>query len=168
MYLHVDLCCGSGGWQAPFEESDQWRSVGLDIRRDLRPDVQADVRHVPLNCGPAVVTASPPCVEFARWMLPWLDGSEPSMGLVDACLRAITTLSPEFWVLENSRGLKQYTGFPERKRAGPFYLWGELPPFDCRLPDYSKQSISGEHPEQRARIPYPLADALRQAVEVWA
>jgi hypothetical protein len=163
--LHVDLCTGLGGWTAPFENAPGWRSVGLDIRPDLDADVVADVRQLPLECSPDLLTMSPPCTEFARWMLPWLDEPKPSTELVQACVAAAHELDPEYWVLENSRGLKQYTGTEERKRVGAYYLWGEFPPFDVRLADGGKMSVSGRNPEKRAEIPYGLADSLRRAIE---
>jgi len=162
--LHVDLGCGLGGWQTPFQDSGRWRSVGIDIRRDLEPDVQADLRHLPLDCSPTLLTMSPPCTEFARWMLPWLDEPDPDMTLVEACLEAADELDPNHWVLENSRGLHQYWR-PAATHYGPFYLWGEFPAFDVEQSWAGKMQTSGSDPEKRAEIPYALADGLRRAVE---
>lgn len=166
-HIHIDLCTGLGGWKAPFEDSDGWRSVGIDIRGDLDADVVGDVRALPFDCSPTLVTASPPCTEFSRWDMPWLDEPEPSLELVEACLEAVETLDPDWWVLENVRGLDRYWR-PARKRVGPFHLWGEFPPFDTVYTDGGKMSVSGERPEERAKIPYGLADSLRRSVEVFA
>jgi len=162
--LHVDLGCGLGGWQDPFRESPRWRSVGLDIRHDVRPDVQADIRRLPLECSPTLLTMSPPCTEFARWMLPWLDEPAPDMTLVEACLDAVDELDPDWWVLENSRGLHQFWR-PAATHYGAFYLWGEFPAFDVRADWQSKESRSGRDADERAKIPSGLADGLRRAVE---
>jgi len=165
--LHVDLCCGLGGWQQPFREAENWRTVGLDIRRDVGPDIVADVRELPVaDCEPTLVTSSPPCTEFTRWMLPWLDEPEPDLSLVRACLDAIEYLQPEWWLLENSRGLHQYWR-PARTHYGAFYLWGEFPTFDVPDDWAGKMQTSGENPEKRAEIPYHLGDAVKQSVEVW-
>ena len=166
--LHVDLGTGLGGWTAPFQESDGWLSVGIDIRDDLEADVVGDLRHLPVDCSPTLLTMSPPCTEFARWMMPWLPDDEPSMELVEACLRAVDELDPDWWILENSRGLKQFWDVQESKRVGPFYLWGEFPPFDVPYTDGGKMSVSGENPEKRAQIPFELADGVRRSVEVFA
>lgn len=163
--LHVDLCCGLGGWQQPFEDADAWTTVGIDIRDDLEADVVADVQALPLDCSPTLVTASPPCTPFSRYSMPWLDEPEPDTSVVEACLGAIEELAPEWWVLENVRGLKQYLGVQERKRVGPYYLWGEFPAFDVLASDGGKMGVSGEYPEKRAVIPYELADSLRRSVE---
>jgi hypothetical protein len=163
-FLHIDLATGLGGWTAPFRDSAAWRSVGLDIRDDLNADVVGDIRILPFDCSPTLLTMSPTCREFTRWMLPWLDEPNPNLSLVEACLEAVQELSPDYWVLENSRGLHMYWE-PARTHVGPFYLWGEFPPFDVALPDGGKMSVSGESPEKRAKIPYPLADSLRQSVE---
>jgi hypothetical protein len=163
--LHVDLCTGIGGWSAPFQDAPGWRSVGLDVRDDLNADVIADVRRLPVDCSPTLVTASPPCTEFTRYSLPWLDEPEPDISLVRACLDAIDDLNPDWWVLENVQGLKQYWGREETKRVGPYYLWGEFPTFDVAVSDGGKMSVSGTNPEERARIPYAIADSLRRSVE---
>jgi hypothetical protein len=47
----------------------------------------------------------------------------------------------------------------------PYYLWGEFPAFDVALSDGGEMSVSGERPEEWAKIPYPLADSLRRSVE---
>jgi hypothetical protein len=166
--LHIDLGTGMGGWTAPFENAPGWRSVGLDIRDDLDADVVGDMRYLPFDCSPTLLTMSPPCTEFTRYALPWLDEPEPSLSLVESCFQAVDELDPDCWVLENVSGLKQYTGWQETKRVGPYYLWGEFPPFDVALSDGGKMSLSGENPEKRAQIPYELADALRRSVEVFA
>lgn len=165
--LHIDLCCGLGGWQQPFREDDSWRTVGLDIREDLSPDVVADVRELPLrDCEPTLITASPPCTQFTRWDLPWHDEPDPDMSLVTACLEAVEQLDPDWWVLENVRGLHRYWK-PANFHAGAFYLWGELPPYDIHANWKGKMQTSGENPEERAKIPYRLAATVKNAVEVW-
>lgn len=163
--LHIDLCTGLGGWKGPFEDSPEWRSVGIDIRDDLDADVIGDVRALPIDASPTLLTMSPPCTNFTRHSLPWLHEPEPDMTLVQACLEIADDLEPEYWILENVRGLKQYWGREETKRVGPYYLWGEFPPFDVAVSDGGKMSTSGEYPEQRAQIPYELADSLRRSVE---
>ena len=162
--LHVDLGTGLGGWTQPFRESPGWRSVGIDIREDLDADVIGDIRHLPVDCSPTLLTMSPPCTEFARWVLPWCDEPEPDLSLVEACLDAVDELEPEWWVLENSRGLSMYWR-EAAQHVGPYYLWGNLPQIDVNLPDDGKMSVSGEYPEKRAEIPYELADAVRRVAE---
>jgi hypothetical protein len=164
--LHIDLGTGKGGWKAPFRAADGWRSVGLDIRGDLDADVVGDMRRLPLDCQPTLLTMSPPCTEFARWMLPWLDEPQPDLSLVRACLDAVEELHPDWWVLENSRGLHQYWQEAD-KHVGPYYLWGEFPPFDAALADGGKMQVPGRNPEKRAEIPFALADAVRRSVEVF-
>lgn len=163
--LHIDLCCGLGGWSGPFQESDQWRSVGLDIRGDLEADVVGDVTALPFDCSPDLLTMSPPCTPFSRYSMPWLDEPNPDTSIVEACYDALEDLDPTYWVLENVRGFKQYTGIQEQKRVGPYYLWGDFPAFDVLASDGGKMSVSGEYPEKRAQIPYGLADSLRRSVE---
>jgi len=161
--LHVDLGTGLGGWTEPFRDSDLWRSVGVDIRDDLEADIVGDIRHLPIGASPDLLTMSPPCTEFSRWMLPWLDEPNPDLSLVEACLDVVEELEPEWWALENSRGLHQYWRDADQ-HVGPFYLWGNLPPIEADVP-HGKMQVSGERPEERAKIPYELADAVRREAE---
>lgn len=163
--LHVDLGTGLGGWTAPFQDVPGWQSVGIDIRDDLEADVIGDIRQVPLDCSPELLTMSPPCTEFARWMLPWLHEPNPDLSLVEACLDAVEELDPRWWILENSRGLHMYWRPARKVVSGRWYLWGEFPPFDVALSDGGKMAVSGRNPEERAKIPYGLADSLRRSVE---
>jgi len=165
--LHVDLCAGRGGWQAATKDDPHWRTVGLDIRPMDGVDVQADVQHLPLDCQPDLLTMSPPCTQFTRYMLPWLDEPNPDMSLVHACMDAVDELEPRWWIMENSRGLHQYWK-PARKHVGPYYLWGEFPPFDLVADGLKgKMQTSGKHPDRRAEIPRPLSDALKRSVETY-
>lgn len=167
MYLHVDLCCGLGGWQEPFREASDWRTVGLDIRRDLSPDVQADVRELPLTaCEPELVTASPPCTQFSTSRPEPMDARNLDWSVWEACWNAINHLKPTYWVVENVRGMVYW--HPDyRKQVGrDWFLWGFFPPFDLNQ-ELSKDRSMRYEPDRLAKIPYPLADGLRQAVETW-
>jgi len=181
MYLHVDLCCGLGGWQAPFEASDEWRSVGVDIRRDVQPDVLGDVRQLPISASPDLLTMSPPCNEFSYWDMPWSDDVDPSLDLVKACIEAVDRLEPEYWILENVRGLHRYWRPADKRLGRSWYFWGDFPPWDAELQTKGMSSMAGRglddtdteyDPDmptgnEAARIPYHVADALRMAVETW-
>lgn len=172
-YLHVDLCCGLGGWQQPFRESDSWRTVGFDVDRGVSPDAVADVRQLPLgDCKPTLVTASPPCIEVAKYNMPWYyDGAKDGpvdLELFEACFDAIERLDPDWWVLENVQGLHDFYGWPDRQ-VGPFWLWGDIPTFHPDISDRKpKHHYWGGYDDtsnQRAKVPYELADTLRRAVE---
>lgn len=171
MRLHIDLCCGLGGWSAPFEDADGWQTVGLDVREDLNADVIGDVRALPFKRSPTLLTMSPPCTEFTKWKLPWFHGGAcrgpASMELVEACLDAVDELRPRWWVLENVIGL-HLRWKPARKNVGPYYLWGEFPPFDAETTwKQQRHQPKDRRSELSAKIPYHLADALRRSVEVW-
>lgn len=162
----VDLCAGTGGWQAPFEDHG-WRTVGLDVRDMSGVDVVADVRRLPLNCTPRAVTCSPPCDEFSTAWNRWvpLGDRDPDLSVWEGCLEAVDSLDPDWWILENVGGAQHWFG-PADKVCYPWFLWGEFPPFDA--PDLrSKGATWNQDPAETARIPYRLADAFRRSVEVW-
>lgn len=171
--LHVDLCCGLGGWQAPFEDAANWRTVGLDIRRDVGPDVQADVRRLPLAaCEPTLVTASPECAPYSS---AWNAVKPPAVRYPDfelwnACVAAIAHLDPTYCVVENVAQAQYWHG-PSDKHVGPYHFWGRFPPFDAD-PGERKTRLTADgsgawvdDTGEAARIPYAVADALRRAVE---
>lgn len=166
-YLHIDLCCGLGGWQAPFEESDRWRSVGIDIQADLEADVRGDVRTLPVDCRPDLLTASPPCRWFTRSRLPWYDDPDPPMGLVWAVLEAVEDLQPKWWVLENVGGLTDRWR-PADHVAWPWYFWGDFPLVDVPpIPKHRNQLSKDNRSEVAAEVPYPIARSFKVAVETW-
>ena len=166
--LHIDLCCGLGGWQAPFNEADNWRSVGIDIREDRDPDVVGDVSSLPVDCDPTLVTASPPCRPYST---AWnshtpLGDREPDTTVWEACEAAIDRLDPLWWVLENVGGAQQFHG-PARKTCYPWFLWGWFPPVSVP-PLPAKGETWAQDPAETAKIPRPLAESIYHAVEGWS
>lgn len=171
--LLVDLCAGLGGWQAPFRDHG-WDVVGLDVRPTAGADVVGDVRALPLVCDPDLVTASPPCQEFSTAWNRWtpLEDRDPDLSVYYGCRAAVHLLDPDWWVLENVGGAQRWFG-PARKVCYPYFLWGHFPPFDVGdLPNktgtdghWTDRNVS-DGPEA-ARIPYPLADAVRRSIKVW-
>lgn len=170
-HTHIDLCCGLGGWQAPFKDASEWRSIGIDINGDLSPDILGDVQELPIRSDieATLVTASPPCIEFTKWKLPWFHGGacqgDPSTELIKSCLNAIDVLQPKYWILENVVGCHMYWK-PARKHVGPFYFWGDFPAFDAEVV-WKDQRLQPKEmrSELSAEIPYHIADSLRRAIE---
>lgn len=165
--LMLDICSGVGGAHAAMTDRG-WQVVTVDIDARFAPSCVADIRD--WHWGgprPDLLWMSPPCVEFARESMPWCrTGVTPDFGLVLACLRLVEECAPRFWVLENVRGAVPYLGGPVA-RAGAFHLWGAFPPIG--KPDLfavpHKCSRNFQHPELRARVPYPVSLAVALAVE---
>lgn len=169
--LMVDLCAGLGGASASFKEAG-WDVIRVDIEERFQPEIVADVMELKGSdityLEPTLVWASPPCTEFARESMPWCrTGKEPSLDLVHACIRIIRELEPRYWVLENVRGaqkwLKNSLG-GRVKKVGPFYLWGNFPPFDP-IVDVHKEKYWSDKADLRALIPRSLSYALLKAIE---
>lgn len=161
----LDLCSGLGGASAAMKDRG-WDVLRVDVDAVFEPDVVADVREF-IYTGPPLdlVWASPPCTEFARASMPWFaDTGDPDLSIVQACLSIISAAGPRYWVLENVRGAVPWLNRPVRLRCGPFYLWGNFPPFRLDVPPF-KERLSGKQKAERARVPYALSEALARAVE---
>jgi len=167
MLLHIDLCCGLGGWQAPFKESERWRSVGLDVRKDVSPDVLGDVRQIPLSGSPTLVTCSPPCPEFSTAPVTPFAERDPDKSIWYACREAIARLDPRWYVIENVAGAQHWFGESD-KSCHPYHLWGDFPPFDVgKVPDKTNHLGKVPDADEAAKVPYCIGDALRRAVELY-
>ena len=167
----IDLCSGMGGATRAFRDRGH-TVITVDIDPGFNPDIVADVRKLSADDFPFMpdfIWASPPCEEFSRMSMPWLNKPRlvPDMSIVLACVRLINELKPRYWVIENVRGavpyFHPYLG-PPIKRCGPYYLWGKFPIFDVRITK-RKQNLSGLNPAKRAEIPYTLSLALCLAIE---
>jgi hypothetical protein len=146
MKLCLDLFCGMGGWSIGFHR-EGYRCVGVDIvdvgypyelvLSDVRDFHSADYFH---DIRPNVVVASPPCTEFST--LTKLSHAKGQRGppdplgpngivLVKEAIRIRDEARPDFWVLENVWGSRQYIEpllGPPMLAVKPWVLWGNLPP----------------------------------------
>jgi site-specific DNA-cytosine methylase len=153
----LDLFSGRGGFSAAFEDSDNWTVITVELDDDFDPDVQADVmelRPSDFDTDFDVVLASPPCTYFstARNLTKggdpaWKDGDPQTdkasdhLALIHHTVGLIRGLSPDYWFLENPRGmLRKRWKRPQEggggtvwycqygfKTAKPTDLWGDHP-----------------------------------------
>jgi hypothetical protein len=181
--LVVDLFSGSGGATQAFVDRGH-KVVRLDLAADrkhgITPDVQADVRFLPIRCKPDFVWASPPCTEFsfARGARP--GNIDQGMEGIAAACDAIAELAPTYWAIENVHGAVRFLPSPT-KRVGAWVLWGRFPPFDAKVPRKWQMAGAKQIPRRnqkwggvgytrgnahsRARVPYALSLALCMALE---
>ena len=161
--LVVDIFSGTGAATQAFVDRGH-KVIRIDNNPKLKPDIVADVRHLPLRCKPDFVWASPPCQLFSLARKGggradnWIDGLE----LVVASCDAIAHLAPRYWVIENVRGACAILG-PGYRRFGSVFLWGRLPPFVDTAPHSKK--MAAHNARDRARMPYSLSLALCLALE---
>lgn len=169
----LDLFCGLGGFSSVFRERGH-RVIGVDIVPPC--DIQADVGRLPFSTEfrPDVILASPPCDEFSRESMPWCrTGKVPSVDLVVAAKRAIDTLRPRWWVIENVRGAIRYLVpilGPVRERVGSRYLWGNFPLFfhAGHRSAQGKERLGPQIPNRkrmRSMIPRTISDGLCRVIE---
>ena len=166
--LAIDLCCGMGGWADGLLDCG-FDVVGVDIYRHPKYRgelVISDLLELDESrfSGAALVVASPPCDDFARWDKPacWFPQGrpEPSLSLVNRCRDIACALGVPL-VLENVRGAQPWLGTAWH-HYGPFYLWGDgvpvlLPWCDGRIDKFKN---SGWNAATRAKIPIELARAV--------
>lgn len=208
----LDLFAGLGGFSQAFEESDDWKVVTVDINPEFDPDIEADILKLSPEDLPGadVITASPPCVDFSvacitdKWdhseerrphHLPENEDIAHSIKIVFHTLWLIQQLDPEWWFMENPKGmLQKWIGQP----AGtvhycqygsdfmkPTNLWGNHPPSmtyrqcarrsDCHVSnprevntfrDESRtRAVDQSNSAERAKVPYGLSEAILEAVE---
>jgi hypothetical protein len=109
----LDLCGGTGSWSKPYIEA------GYDVRIVDLLTTGEDVRllHLPQRQVHGIL-AAPPCTNFAAsgaryWQRKGNAALLESLAVVDACLRYMTVLKPQWWALENPEGrLRSFLGPP--------------------------------------------------------
>jgi hypothetical protein len=119
---------------------------------------------------------------------PQTSAARESVTLVYHTLGLIRALAPDYWFLENPAGsaIKHHLGTPQARVTycqygeqymKPTYLWGDHPPMTyrrCARGDACHESRSSaddggrpmpRDPAERAKVPYELSVAIREAVE---
>jgi C-5 cytosine-specific DNA methylase len=186
--LCIDLFCGLGGWADGFLE-EGYDVVGFDIERhDYGTGgypgqlVLQDVHtlHGSQFRRAAVIVASPPCTDYAKWGMRMFHPNppQPDKSLWEAAVR-IGKESRVPLIVENVRGAQYFWGRAQWK-CGPYHLWGHLPALWPDIPLKRKNvvddvkngvrrglSVSAQFPShsdrrrectaRAAKIPFPLA-----------
>jgi hypothetical protein len=123
----LDLCGGTGSWSKPYRDAGtydvrvitwpEWDARLFPSKPSLTPRHPCDFDDI--IDYPAVhgILAAPVCTCFsgsgACWTRSDVDMAE-ALSLVDACLRIINVLQPEWWAMENPVGkLRKWIGEPK-------------------------------------------------------
>jgi len=178
--LVMDLFSGTGSATQPFVECGKHRVVRIDIAG--KPDVRADVRHLPLNCRPEFVWASPPCTEFSQltFLRVYHPGGlppQPEKGMELVRVAFQQAQRARWWCVENVRRSEQFIA-PEfgapwlRKDA--WCVWSNLPVGIQTWGKWLKGRAARSKPTpsgppryrtgDRSKIPRELAEAVHRAV----
>lgn len=146
----LDLCGGSGAWSKPYREAGYDVRVITTPEYDVRlfPSISSEEPRHPRGFDSIEdfgkvhgVLAAPPCTVFsgsgATWKRTDAEMIE-GLSIVDACLRIITRVTPQWWALENPVGkLRKWLGPPTMTFQPSDYgdpytkrtlLWGEFNP----------------------------------------
>lgn len=183
MRLCVDLCCGLGGFSAAFMDDPNWEVLRIDISSRSSANIIADVRSLPLKDGlhPDVLFMSPPCERFSIAQSTWpRKGIRNALDIVGACLEAVVTLGPQYWMLENPKGrLRWFTkskpvatvnlGDYGYRTIKPTDFWGNIP---LGIVSSHRNDNDGlkfregiRSPAKRAVLPYKFSYEVKMGVE---
>lgn len=181
----LDLCGGTGSWSRPYRELG-YEVLIVDPGSDVPGAILEDVRlwAPPRGLKVQGVLAAPPCTHLsgsgARW---WadkgVDALLDALSVVDACLRIVQRVEPQWWALENPVGrLSRYLGAP-RDTFHPWHygdpttkrtcLWGsyEMPartPVEPVLGGVVwRMSPGPQRARMRSMTPAGFADAFARA-----
>lgn len=167
--------------------------VEPDFEPDICADVM-DLRPSDLPDAD-VILASPPCTYFSTVRLQWgrsfladgtplTDEARESVALVFHTIGIIKALSPDWWFVENPVGyLRHGIGDPTgtvhlcaygHNTKKPTDLWGDHPATfcyrKCPHPTHTRDGSTDfekgpSDPAKRAKVPYDLSLAIKEAVE---
>lgn len=150
----IDLFSGTASATAAFEESSDWEVFRVEkdpeLVEEYGAELQADVLEVSPGDlpDPDVVWASPPCTDFSiacahkKWTedkLPRESSVAHSVKLVYRTLWLVNELSPDYWFLENPRGML--------RNVMPFGPEGTVTYCQYGFDWMKPTDLYGEHPE---------------------
>tara|TARA_Y100000310_G_C20631576_1_gene788927 strand:- start:595 stop:1317 length:723 start_codon:yes stop_codon:yes gene_type:complete len=202
----LDLFSGLEGWSEAFRDRGH-KVLTLDNDSRFDSDFCVDIRRFQLKdlpWKPDVILASPPCNAFSvasigkhwgggkRAYEPNSDMARLSMNLIRHTKKLFETIDPDFFLLENPRGVLRklhlldelerrtvtYCQYGET-RMKPTDLWGAFPPSlrlepPCKngdpchepAPRGARTGTQGLNRFESAKIPYELSLAVCVAAEM--
>ena len=192
-YRMLDLFSGLGGASSAMCYDDRWEVVKIDhssmefhydyanipgswmprpARFDLAGAVYPGLTHYARGDFD-FVWASPPCYEFS--LAHNFNGGRvenPDLGLMLNAKAIIDRIKPRWWAIENVQGackhFMPYLGH-HHARIGPYYLWGNVPVENVRIPDHYVKCNTGSQTRFRnhrnAVIPFEISRGIRDNIE---
>jgi len=127
----LELCSGTAVMSAKMRALG-WETVTVDIDERYKPDIVGDVTSMLRSFEPGgfdVVFGAPPCDDFTRWSMPWIENkSQPSMDVPIAVASIIHRINPKLWFVENVNGAKSFFqplfGDVKFSYGRSWFLWG--------------------------------------------
>lgn len=181
----LDLCSGLGGASQPALDRG-WKVIRVDIDPRFKPDIVADVRHLPLSAFKPfsidVLWASPDCKDFSKWGMRCFNPNPPmpDLSVVKAVRSAILTLRPRYWFAENVWSSRPFLnpifGRPIARPPG-HVIWGNLGVLFPSLKPHKGSAgcwntgrwgptgKGGINAAESAVIPYEIGECICAAVE---
>lgn len=190
----LDLFSGLGGASESMVQSSRWEVSRIENNhalnfvphttficvKKLNMQIKQQMRIDRPSNRIDLIWASPPCLEFSNAYgapapIAKREGKKftPNLDLITAATEIIGLLEPKYWCIENVVGsIKHLTpilGAP-RLIIGSYVLYGNFPLFEVKddFPTKAEKDVWSNDPlraNKKAKIPYELSHALREAIE---
>lgn len=163
--LVIELFAGLHGWGDGFA-AEGYQVIGYDLHdmcKEIgypRPngDIELVLQDVRTVCGwrmrnAAVIVASPPCTDYAKWGMRMFHPNppQPDLSLWQAAIRIADEAGVPL-LIENVRGARYFWG-GSVQNVGPYHLWGAVPLFPPNMAIKRKSVIDDVKNGMRLRIP---------------
>lgn len=129
MPVMLDLFSGLGGASQAMKERG-WTVWTVELNPKLKPDIVADVRHLPLRPFPVdLLWASPPCEQYSRkWQFAaWHPNApDPDLSIWQSALDTIAEWQPRYYCIKNVWAAQKAWG-KATFHFGSRYLWTNIP-----------------------------------------
>lgn len=187
-YRVLDLFSGLGGATSAMIDDPNWTVVRIENNPLLEGTPCTQFRNVlewldwiDLLGEFDLVWASPPCTDFSNGYdapKPTArragEDYEPDLSLMQAARDIIAHLKPEWWVIENVVGAREFfdpiMGRPTQILQA-FHLWGRFP-FIVTPHGWTHSKFEGDtwstdelRPQKRALVPLEISKGLKDAIE---
>lgn len=142
MKTFIELFSGSGNMTKAFKQAG-YKTLSIDIEKKFNPDICKNILDLTINDlpndfkNPTVIWASPPCPCFSVCTISkyWDKRLQPkssqtyiALALVYKTIELIKELKPQFWFIENPRGILRKINFMQNltRKTVTYCKYGDI------------------------------------------